>query len=70
MYVYDEFEESVLSPWSAVQVPVNILDQAYTSVITNNNVIYLSLDSGEKNVKAIKLLMRYAQKQIIGRILP
>lgn len=62
VYVYDEFEESVLSPWSAVQVPVNILDQAYTSVITNNNVIYLSLDSGEKNVKAIKLLMRYAQK--------
>ena len=62
LYVYDEYEQSVLSPWSAVLVPQRILDQAYTSVITNNNVIYLSLDSGEKNVKSVKLLMRYAEK--------
>jgi hypothetical protein len=62
LFVYDDFEESVCSPISLMPLPVNILNQAYTNILTNNNVIYLSLNSGKKNVKSIKLLMSYAEK--------
>ncbi len=63
LFVYDDFEESVFSPTSAMPIPVKILDQEYSNVITNNNVINLSLDSGAKNVKSIKLLVSIADKQ-------
>ena len=62
LFVYDDFEESVCSPISQMPIPANILDPVYTNVLTNNNVIYLSLDSGAKNVKSIKVLMSYAEK--------
>ncbi len=60
--VFDDFEQSTCSPISAVPLPVKILDDVYTNTITNNNVIYLSINSGDKNVKAIKLLMSYVNK--------
>ena len=62
IYVYDDFEESVSSPISQVPLPLNILNEDYTNVITNNNVVYLSINSGDKNVKSVKLLMSYAEK--------
>lgn len=61
IFVYDDFEESVPSPISIVPLPLNILDPVYTNVVTNNNVIYLSLYSGAKNVAKVKLLMSYAE---------
>jgi hypothetical protein len=61
-YVYDDFEKSTFSPISAVPLPINILTDTYTSVITNNNVVRLSLNSGSKNVKAIELGMSFVEK--------
>lgn len=54
-YVYDDNFKSTYSPISAVPLPVNILNPAYTNVLTNNNRITVSLTSGAKNVKAIEL---------------
>jgi len=62
LYIYDDFEESVLSPISQVPLPVKLLDDTYTSVVTNNNVITVSMDSGAKNVKSVQLLMSYVEK--------
>jgi len=62
LFIYDDFEESVCSPMSAVNLPVSLLDDTYTSVVTNNNVITVSMDSGAKNVKSVQLLMSYAQQ--------
>lgn len=62
LYLYDDFEESVLSPISQVPLPVKLLDDTYTSVVTNNNVITVSMNSGAKNVKSVQLLMSYVEK--------
>jgi hypothetical protein len=56
-WVYDDNEKSSTSPISAVPLPVSILDDTYTNVVTNNNVIRLSLNSGDKNVKAVELFV-------------
>lgn len=62
LYIYDDYEESVCSPISKVPLPVKLLNETYTSVVTNNNVITVSLYSGAKNVRAVQLLMSYAEK--------
>lgn len=62
IWVGDDLWQTICSPVSAVPLPVNILDPTFTNVITNNNVISISLDSGGKNVKSIKLLMSYVEK--------
>ena len=62
LFVYDDFEESTTSPISAVPLPVKVLDETYTNVITNNNLINLSFDSGDKNVKSIRLLVSFVNK--------
>lgn len=62
LFVYDEFQESVFSPISEMPLQYNILDQTYTNIQTNNNVVNLGIDSGTKDVKAIKVLMSYADK--------
>jgi hypothetical protein len=61
-WVYDDNEKSSWSPISQVNIPTQILDDTYSSVITNNNVITVSLDSGYKNVKAVEIAMSYAHK--------
>ncbi len=61
-YVYDENEKSSPSPISAVPLPDRILDEEFTNVVTNNNVIRLQLTSGDKSVKAVELLMSYVNK--------
>lgn len=61
LFIYDDFEESVISPISALSLPINILDDTYTSVVTNNNIITVSLNSGAKNVKSIQLLVSYVR---------
>jgi hypothetical protein len=60
VWQYDTFEESVLSPWSLVTPQINILDPVYTNVISNNNVIFLSLNNGDKNVKTVKILASFS----------
>ncbi|HEY8688455.1 MAG TPA: hypothetical protein VIM07_04410 [Chitinophagaceae bacterium] len=59
---YDDNETSCPSPISKVPYPINVLDDTYTSVITNNNVILLNVSSGAKNVKAVEILMSYVDK--------
>lgn len=63
--VFDDDEEAVFSPQSAMPIPYKLLDDTYANEITNNNVINLSLNSGGKNVKAIRLLMSYVEKSNI-----
>lgn len=62
IWVYDDYEDSVGSPESSVPLPVNILDETFTNVVTNNNVIQMVMTSGPKNVKSIKLLMSWVEK--------
>lgn len=61
-WVYDDFEKSTFSPISIVPLPISVLDDTYTNVITNNNVIRLVANNGGKNVKAIELGMSYVDK--------
>lgn len=67
VFQFDDLTESVGSPVSATPLPSNILNPTFTQVVTNNNVINLSISSGGKNVKAIKLLMSYAEKQDVWK---
>lgn len=54
-WINDDNFKSAYTTISAVPLPVNILDAAYTNIITNNNVISLSIPSGPKNVKAVEI---------------
>lgn len=61
-WIFDDFEKSTFSPISIVPLPVSILSDIYTSVITNNNVIRMSANTGDKNVKAIEIAMSFVEK--------
>lgn len=61
-YVYDDLSKSVCSPISKVPIPANILDTEYTDIITNNNLIQVNLNTGDKDVKKVELLMSYVNK--------
>jgi hypothetical protein len=61
-WVYDNNAKSSWSPISQVNIPTSILDDTFTNVITNNNLIVVSLDSGDKEVKGIEIAMSYAHK--------
>ncbi len=61
-WIYDDFEKSTFSPISVVPLPINILSETYSNVVTNNNVIRLIAKTGDKNVKAIELAMSYVEK--------
>jgi hypothetical protein len=62
VWIGDDNEETTFSPQSAMPIPSKILSDVYTNVITNNNVITISLNSGPKNVKEVRLLMSYVEK--------
>lgn len=62
VWVYDNNETSTPSPIGAIPLPVKILDITYTNVITNNNLINISLNSGDKQVKAVEIWMSYINK--------
>lgn len=61
-YVYDANERSVCSPISTLPLPINILDEEFNADATNNNKIEIQLTTGDKDVKAIELLMSYVLK--------
>jgi hypothetical protein len=61
-WVYDANEKSTPSPISAIPLPDNILDEAFANVVTNNNLITVQMNSGDKSVKAVELLMSYVNK--------
>ena len=61
-YVYDNNQKSTCSPISEVPLPLNILQDTYTNVNTNNNKIDLAFYTGDKEVKAVELLMSYVNK--------
>lgn len=62
-WIYDDDLKSTYSPISAVPLPVNILDDVAANVITNNNVISLSIGTGAKNVKAIEIAVSIQNNQ-------
>src|SRR6185312_507344 len=59
---FDDFETGTWSPISSVPYPVSILDETFTNIITNNNVIRITLNTGGKNVKSIELAMSYVDR--------
>jgi hypothetical protein len=61
-YVYDANERSVCSPISTLPLPLNILDEEFNSDPTNNNKIEVQLNTGDKDVKGIEILMSYVLK--------
>lgn len=63
-YIWTTYDNrsSTTSPISEVLIPVGILSDATTSVQTNNNVIVLELNSGDKDVKFVTLLVSYVDK--------
>lgn len=61
-WIYDDFETSVFSPISVIPYPVSILSDIYTNVITNNNVVRISLNSGDKNAKSVEIGFSYVNK--------
>lgn len=62
MWLFDDFEKSTSSPRSAMPAPVNILDDEYTNISTNNNQITVSVNSGPQNVAKILLFVSWVNK--------
>jgi len=62
VWVYDDNRQSTTSPISEVLIPIGFLDTTITSDQTNNNVITLSLNSGDKDVKSVQVLVSYVEK--------
>jgi hypothetical protein len=61
-WIYDDNEKSTYSPISKVPYPSNILDNEFTNVPTNNNVVFVAVKSGGKNVKAIEIAMSFVNR--------
>lgn len=61
-WVYADNEKSTFSPISIVPLPANILNDTFTNVLTNNNVLKLSFNSGGKDVKAIEIAISFVNK--------
>jgi hypothetical protein len=49
------------SPISKMPIPVDILNDNTVNLPTQNNVIYLSLNSGGANIKNVKILVSYSE---------
>lgn len=60
-YVYDNNEKSVCSPIGSVPLPVRVTDEAFVNDPEKNNRIDLTLNTGDKDVKAVELLMSYVR---------
>lgn len=58
-WIYEDFEKSVFSDFSQVPLPVSILSNIYTNVITNNNVIRLVANTGGRTVTSVEIGMSY-----------
>lgn len=61
-WLYDDFEKSTFSPISSIIIPDNILDETFTNVITNNNIINISVNTGPKNVSKVELAVSIQNK--------
>lgn len=61
-WIYDDNEKSSYSPVSIMPIPASLLSDVFTNVITNNNVILMTLNSGGKNVKSVEITMSYVEK--------
>ncbi len=57
-FVYDDFEKSVLGAYSALPLPVGILDTNTEADPTKNNVIRVTIPTGHKNVSKLQLFAR------------
>lgn len=60
-WIYDDLEKSSWSPISIVALPVSILDDTFTNIVTNNNVIRMVANTGDKNVKEIEIAMSFVE---------
>lgn len=61
-WIYYNLEKSSFSPISVVPLPASIISDTYTNVITNNNVVYLVANTGDKQVKAIEIGVSFVEK--------
>lgn len=61
-FVYDDNFKTTCSPISKVPQPPNILDDAYTGLLTNNNAISVTFPTGDKSVKKVELLVSWVDK--------
>lgn len=61
-WIRDNFMKSALSSISKVPLPVSILDDTYTNIVTNNNVISMVVNTGGKDIKAIEIAMSFVEK--------
>lgn len=56
-----DFYRTTCSPLSIIPIKINILDDVYTSVITNNNAIQMSVIAGNRDFTKIEVLMSYVE---------
>ena len=63
-YVFDDNEKSTFSPIGELPLPSKILQDTFTSIVTNNNVINLvfPLVGLSANIKAVEIAMSYVNK--------
>jgi hypothetical protein len=67
-FVLDDNFKTTYSPISVVPLPSNILDPVQNNILTNNNVISISADSGDKDVKGIEIAVSIQNNSnIFGR---
>lgn len=57
----DDFFMTTCSPISKMPMPIDIFDEDTVNIPTQNNIIYVSLNSGGKEIKRVKLLMSYSE---------
>lgn len=61
-WIYFNLEKSTFSPISTLPLPVSILNDTYTNVVTNNNVIRMVANTGDKNVKGVEIAVSFVEK--------
>ena len=57
-FVYDDYSKSTLSGWSQVPIPTGSVDPSVDTVVTNNNVINIQIQTGGNLVTYIELIGR------------
>lgn len=61
-FIYDDFTKSSWGSISIVPLPVSILSDIYTNIITNNNVIRMIVNTGDKNVRSVEVAFSFVEK--------
>lgn len=67
-YVYEDFQESAYSPISSLPMPPADVDSfgVWVEPITTNNAIKITINTGNNNVKSIKIAVRDSSNLNVG----